>query len=103
MEAYLGIINVKMSSFFQKMSGDVNGRRFARVTSVFLESKSKHGDVLICNCVEHDLDNTLTKTRFLIFVHINDLFQKARLLIPHSTTNWLEMSWYLLPVISNIL
>lgn len=70
---YFRIENMKTSSFFQEMFGHVNRRRFASVTSVLFKCKSQNCNVLIRNGVEHGLNDSLTKARFLVFVHVNHL------------------------------
>ena len=70
---YFGIEDVQTSFFFQQVSGHINGWRLARVTCVLFEGKPQNTYMLVRNSIEHGLDDALSKTPLLIFVHINHL------------------------------
>ena len=70
---YFGIEYVKVCTFFQQMLSHAYGRWFSSVTGVLLKSETKKSDVLVWNCIKHRRHNTLSKTRLLILVDVDNL------------------------------
>lgn len=69
---------MQIGALFEQMPGHVNSRWFSSVARVFLERKSKHGNVLAGDGIKHGLHNALTETRFLVLVHVDNLLPIRR-------------------------
>eukprot|EP00756_Hemistasia_phaeocysticola_P016216 Hpha_TRINITY_DN15462_c0_g9::TRINITY_DN15462_c0_g9_i1::g.175677::m.175677 len=65
---HLGIVDVHVGTLLHEGRAHVDRRRLARVTSVLLEGKPEHSDLLAADGVEHSLDHFLRKAATLVVV-----------------------------------
>nr|CAB3482653.1 unnamed protein product [Digitaria exilis] len=72
----LGIVDADLSLVTQQTLAHINGRGLPGVTSVLLEGKTKNGDLLSSNSVEHGGHNTVHKPALLMYTKFKMSFWK---------------------------
>mmetsp|Transcript_1111 Transcript_1111/g.2346 ORF Transcript_1111/g.2346 Transcript_1111/m.2346 type:complete len:283 (+) Transcript_1111:206-1054(+) len=70
---HLRIVHMDFGLLQDKIANNEQGRSFANVAGVLLKRKSKNGNLLASNGVEHGVNHLLREALLLVVVHKNDL------------------------------
>ena len=72
------VVDDQPSSFFEKISADVDSGGFSGVVGILLEGKPQHADLLVRHRMKHGANDPSRESFFLVVVHPDDLFPVCR-------------------------